>query len=107
MSKANFCRILKTIFLFASGIGGILFAFDRALDFQGNGAMWGVSLYTSIAWVASAVVLSLTAISLLRLTRVSWFWSIISGVVIMVMHSVFMTILYDFLGEVMRGWLFG
>jgi hypothetical protein len=107
MSKVNFYRDAITIFLVAAAIGGAVFAFVLASDFQANGAMGPVSRSTGISWGAGATVLCLTVISLLRLTRVSWFWSIISGVLIIVLYSVFMTLLFNLLRELLRGWLFG
>jgi hypothetical protein len=107
MSKDNFYRVVKTIFLLAAVIGGIVFAYVRAFGFQRNGAIWAVSQYTVIAWLVCAMILFLTVIFFLRITRVSWFWSIISGVFIIVIYSVLMTLLFDLLEGLIRGWLFG
>lgn len=107
MSKGNLYRGAKTVFLLAAVISGMTVAFVLASGFQRNDAMWSVSPYTGIAWGVGATILCLTVISLLRLTRVSWFWSIISGVITIVIYSVFMTLLFDLLKELLRGWLFG
>lgn len=104
MSKGNFYRGVRTILLLAAVI---TVAFVLASASQRNDAHWSVSLYTGIAWGVGATVLCLTVISLLRLTRVSWFWSILSGVLAIVIYSVFITLLFDLLKELLRGWLFG
>lgn len=107
MSKGNLYPVIKIMFLFAVVIGGIVFALAVAYDFQNKGALWPASRSTGIVWVVCAIVLFLTAISFLRLTKASWFWSMLGGVLIIVIYSVFVTLLFDLLEVFMRGWLFG
>jgi uncharacterized membrane protein SirB2 len=107
MSKGNFFPVLRTVFLLAVVIGGIVFVFALGYDLQNNAALWPAARSTSIVWVVCTIVLFLTAISFLRLTKASWFWSMLGGVLIIVIYSVIVTLLFDLLEGFMRGWLFG
>jgi len=95
MTKNSFYPVIKTIFFLAAVIGGIAFAFVLAFYSQ----------YNSMIWIVCATVLFLIAILFLRQTRVSWIWSVLGGILVMVIYSILNFLVNFLLNAFIRGWL--
>jgi hypothetical protein len=107
MSTTSFHPVIKTIFFFAVGIVGLASASVFEFYFRFNSDLGISSRYDGIVWIVCAFLLFLAMVFFFRLTRVSWLWSILGGVVTIAIYSTVMKFLFYLLDIFMQGWLWG
>lgn len=105
MNISKFHPVIKTIFLFAVAIVGFASAFVFELDSQYNSSFGFSTRYPRIVWFASAFVLFLTVLFVLRITKVRWMWSILGGVLAIVTYSLIVNVLFYLLDVILSGLL--
>ena len=107
VSNDKFHLAIKSILSLIAVSGGIAFAAVLAYNTPGKEVFWPTSQYSGITWMICGILLALTLIFFLRITRVSWFWSIFGGTIAIVIYSIFVKFIIELLIAFLAGFLLG
>ena len=67
------------------------------------GVFWPFSASTGMVWFVCSVIVFVIAVLLLRLTKFSWFWSLVSGASVVVVYSIAVSLVLQLLFAMLAG----